>query len=254
MLELSTTRPHAALLIIGDEILSGRTQDRNIPFLAKELHQQGIQLDQVRIVSDKKDHIRHHLHELRTTCDFVITTGGLGSTHDDLTVQTIAETVQKPLIYMPEAWHMMTQHHGHDLDEIYKKMAYFPEGSRLISNTVTGAPGFSIENIHALAGVPSIMKSMFQSLKPHLPQGTPWHTYTLTCRDVSEALIGAELESIQASYPQVSIGSYPSYENTCPLQLVLKADAQEHALLEKALEACINLLKTHGETPQIHKA
>lgn len=241
-------RPSACVVIIGHEILSGRTQDQNLAYIAQGLLNKGIALQEARVVQDDLEEIAHTLREARARFQVLITTGGLGSTHDDVTTAAVAQAIGQPLIHHPEAWRMMEQHYGTTLDLVYQKMACLPHGAVLIPNHVTGAPGFSIHNIHVLAGVPVIMRAMFDALLPRLPQGRPWYTQTVTCR-VEEGLIAQDLEAIQARYPDVQIGSYPVYgaETSYSLSLVLKAESA--ARLQDALHACTALIQKHGGVP-----
>ncbi|PPR20214.1 MAG: Nicotinamide-nucleotide amidohydrolase PncC, partial [Alphaproteobacteria bacterium MarineAlpha10_Bin3] len=164
----------AAMVIIGSEILSGRTQDTNLNTLARGLNDVGIVLSEARIVSDAPDAIVAALNELRARYDYVFTTGGIGPTHDDITAQCVADAFEVPLILNPEARALLQAHYdrtGRELNAARLRMAHTPQGASLIANPVSTAPGFRIENVYVLAGVPVVMQAMLDGLKPGLTGG-----------------------------------------------------------------------------------
>lgn len=199
----------AALVIIGNEILSGRTQDANLAFLGRELNEAGIQLREVRVVPDEEAEIVTAVNDCRARYDHVFTTGGIGPTHDDITSACVAKAVGRPLIRHPEAERRLRAYYPPEkLNEARLKMAETPEGAELIDNPVSVAPGFRVENVYVLPGVPSILQAMFAGLKPKLRGGAVVHSRTLTVF-CPEGEIAAPLGRIQAEHRGLEIGSYP---------------------------------------------
>ncbi len=204
----------AALLIIGNEILSGRTKDKNMGWLAENLTAKGINLTEARVIADIPDAIIEAVNTLRKTYDYVFTTGGIGPTHDDITAECIAKAFDAELFEDPEARRRLEVHYaesGSELNEARLKMAKVPRGSTLIDNPVSAAPGFQIENVYVMAGVPRIMQAMFDGIASGLVGGDEILSvemqFNLGEGDIADALTG-----IQAAYPDIDIGSYPSYK------------------------------------------
>ncbi|MBL0318760.1 MAG: competence/damage-inducible protein A [Alphaproteobacteria bacterium] len=199
----------AAVLIIGNEILSGRTLDSNGNYLAKQLVALGINLEEIRSIPDRTETIISHINELRKKVTYVFTTGGIGPTHDDITSEAVAQAFGVSLICHPEAYLRLEKHYGKDdLNEARIKMAYVPSGAQLIDNPISAAPGFNLENVYVFAGVPKIMQAMFDFIKPMLKGGTPVESKTVELM-VTEGTIAASLSDIQSQFPDVEIGSYP---------------------------------------------
>ncbi len=203
----------ACLLIIGNEILSGRTQDANLAYLAKGLNEVGIQLREVRVIPDVSETIIATLNAVRVHFNYVLTTGGIGPTHDDITAQCVADAFGVPLLLHDEAKRRLEERYsamGHTLplNAARLRMAHIPQGARLIDNPVSAAPGFLIGNVAVMAGVPQIAQAMFQSLKPLLVGGTPVQSVSITCT-LAEGTMAAALGTIQADFPDIDIGSYP---------------------------------------------
>ena len=199
----------AALVIVGNEILSGRTQDANLAFLARELNEVGIQLREARVVLDDAAEIVAAVNALRVRHDHVFTTGGIGPTHDDVTSAAVAQAVGRPLVRHPEALRRLLAYYPPEkVNEARLKMADTPEGAELIDNPISVAPGFRVGNVHVLPGVPSILQAMFAGLKPRLKGGAPVRSRTLTVYR-PEGEIAQPLAEIQARHPAVEIGSYP---------------------------------------------
>ena len=164
----------AALVIIGNEILSGRTQDANLNYLAKQLTSMGIQMSEVRAIRDDMDEIIDAVNSLRKRFDYVFTTGGIGPTHDDITCESIAKAFGRKYILNLEAKTILEEYYdgsSRELNEARLRMAYTPEGASLIENPVSSAPGFMVENVIVLAGIPAVMRAMFESLAPTLRTG-----------------------------------------------------------------------------------
>ncbi len=206
-----TDRVTAGLLVIGDEILSGRTQDANIAWLAQKLGAMGIALSEVRIVADIEADIVAALNALRTRYRYVFTTGGIGPTHDDITAESVAAAFGVPLDRHPEAVRILEERIGKEqLNEARLRMANVPRGGELVTNSVSGAPGFRMDNVFVLAGVPAIMQAMFEAVADRLEGGIPMQSRTVHCT-LPEGTIAAALGEIQQRYPDVSIGSYPYF-------------------------------------------
>jgi molybdenum cofactor synthesis domain-containing protein len=199
----------AALIIIGNEILSGRTQDANLAFIARELGEIGIRLEEARVVADVEGAIVEAVNACRARHDYVFTTGGIGPTHDDITSACIAKALRRPHRREPEAERRLRAYYPPEkLNEARLKMAEMPEGAELIDNPVSVAPGFRIENVYVLPGVPSILQAMFAGLKPRLAGGAPVRSRTVTVF-CPEGEIAQPLGEIQVRHPAVEIGSYP---------------------------------------------
>ena len=240
----------AALLIIGDEILSGRTRDANLPHLARELNERGIRLAEARVISDDEDAIIEAVNALRARCSYVFTTGGIGPTHDDITAQSIAKAFGVPLVRDAEAVRRLQSHYEPgQLNAARLRMADVPEGAELVDNPVSQAPGFRMENVYVLAGVPTIMRAMLDGVLLQLVGGRPLLSRTVTCT-LGEGLLAEGLGVIQDRHPDVSIGSYPYFRaGKFGVSLVLRAD--DAWLLGAATEDVAVLIRSHGDEPQI---
>ncbi len=203
--------PTAAILIIGDEILSGRTQDTNTHFLAGELTAHGIDLKQVRVVPDDAQTITDAVRELSAAHTHLFTSGGIGPTHDDITADCIAAAFGVPIDIRDDARALLTEFYeakNADITAARLRMARIPQGATLIENPVSIAPGFTLENVHVMAGVPSVFKAMVTSLLPTLTGGTPLLSQTL-CLMFPESRIAKPLGEIAQANPDISLGSYP---------------------------------------------
>jgi len=203
--------PKACLLIIGDEILSGRTQDANLKFIGQRLAEMGILLQEARVIPDTPDVIVETLNTCRARYTYVFTTGGIGPTHDDITTVCVARAFGREVVRNPEAVAILKEYYGERVNEARLKMTEVPDGPdvELINNRVTAAPGYRIENVYVLAGIPNIAQAMFEAFAPTLQSGDPVHSNNVDAF-VRESDIAAELSEIQAKYPHVSIGSYPT--------------------------------------------
>jgi molybdenum cofactor synthesis domain-containing protein len=205
----------AALLVIGDEILSGRTQDKNVAQLALWLNEQGIGLAEVRIVPDDIKRIAESVNALRAAHDYLFTTGGIGPTHDDITVDAIAAAFAVPVIVHPEARRILENYYRdrpRGLTEARLRMARTPEGAELIPNPYSGAPGVKMGNVYILAGVPDIAASMLQGLAGKLEGGRPVVSVTVGAR-AAESDVADLLRETEAANPGVAIGSYPFFKD-----------------------------------------
>ncbi|MBF9031286.1 competence/damage-inducible protein A [Rhodobacterales bacterium HKCCE3408] len=205
------TTPTAAMLVIGDEILSGRTRDANMHFLAGALTRHGIALKEVRIVADDRPAIVAAVNALRETWDHVFTSGGIGPTHDDITAEAIAEAFGMSIGVRDDARAILQAHYdrqGMEMNEARLRMARIPEGAALIDNPISAAPGFTLGNVHVMAGVPTIFEAMVASVLPTLAGGPPLLSQSLRI-ERGEGDIAAVLSDIAGAHPEVSIGSYP---------------------------------------------
>lgn len=201
----------AALIIIGDEILSGRTQDANLYYLASWLNQAGVVLGEARIVKDIQAEIVDAVNLCRAKYDYVFTTGGIGPTHDDITSAAIAKAFGVELVRDPEAVAIFAQYYTPDkMTEARLKMADIPAGATLIENPVSAAPGFQIENVFVMAGIPAVMQAMLEKLRGRIKGAEPVKSSTITVFS-GESAIAVFLGEVEAEFPGISIGSYPFY-------------------------------------------
>lgn len=205
----------AALLIIGDEILSGRTEDRNISQVARWLNSQGIRLREARVVADEEQAIVTAVNALRPNHDYVFTTGGIGPTHDDITVDSVAAAFGVPVIVHPEARKILEDYYRDrplGVTEARLRMARVPAGAELIPNPTSGAPGVRMGNVYILAGIPNIAKAMLEALEGRLEGGEPMVSVTVRAH-AAESDVAQLLREVQDAYPGVAIGSYPFYSD-----------------------------------------
>jgi len=225
----------AALVIIGDEILSGRTHDKNTPWIAEQLTALGIRLGEVRVIPDIEQTIIDTVNVMRAAHDYVFTTGGIGPTHDDITAESVAHAFGVEVELHEGAYQELLKYYKDEseITEARKKMAMIPQGGELIDNPVSGAPGIKIENVYIFAGVPRIMQSMFDAVAPTL------------------SAVADELGKIQENYPEISIGSYPQYRNgKFGTTLVMRGINDND--LNGATEDVVALVKSLGdENPEI---
>jgi molybdenum cofactor synthesis domain-containing protein len=248
--EISQTPVTAAVLVIGDEILSGRTQDTNTAYIAKFLGALGIDLREARVVPDVEDEIVAALNALRGRYDYVFTTGGIGPTHDDITADAIAKAFGVGIDYHPEALAMLgARYKQGEFNDMRKRMARIPEGGTLIKNSISTAPGFQIGNVFVMAGVPMIMRAMLEeSVAPRLRRGVVVVSAIVSAR-IAEGRIAAALAEIQEKHKTVSIGSYPYYrEDGFGVQLV--ARGRDAALVESAAKAIESAIRAEGVQPE----
>ena len=202
----------AALVVIGDEILSGRTQDANIAYLAKWLGLQGIRLREVRVVADDTAAIVAAVNALRVAHDYLFTTGGIGPTHDDITVDAIAQALGVEVVLHPQAVAVLTDHYGDAINTARLRMARVPAGAELIENPRTKAPGIRFGNIFIMAGVPAITRSMLESLDGMLPGGRPVRSRTVAAW-TAESRVASLLAAVEKAHDGVQIGSYPFWRD-----------------------------------------
>ena len=244
----ANSSPTAAVLVIGDEILSGRTQDTNTNTIARFLGALGIDLKEARVVGDAQDEIVAALNALRARYTYVFTTGGIGPTHDDITADAVAKAFGVGIDYHPEALAILAARiKPENFNEMRKRMARIPFGADLVKNGVTAAPGFQIGNVFVMAGVPNIMQAMLQDIEPRLVRGQVVHAVTVSAH-IGEGAIAAALAKLQGEHVGVAIGSYPYYrEDGYGVQLV--ARGRDAAAVEKVALALEEIVRNAGAEP-----
>ena len=204
---------NAIIILIGNEILSGRTQDANVTFLSKWLNELGVRVEEVRVILDNQEVIVNCINEVRKNFKYVFTTGGIGPTHDDITSRSIAKAFNLSYGYNKEAYEILEKHYrSGEFNDGRKKMAKMPDKASLIYNPSSGAPGFIIENVYCLPGVPSIIKSMVGGLENKIKGGKKTLSETISVNTV-ESEIAKPLEDVQNNFSNVEIGSYPFFRS-----------------------------------------
>jgi molybdenum cofactor synthesis domain-containing protein len=239
----------AALIVIGDEILSGRTQDRNVAQVALWLNEQGIRLAEVRIVPDDRHRIADAVNALRPAHDYLFTTGGIGPTHDDITVDSIAAALGVKVIVHPEARAILEDYYAErgGLTEARLRMARVPDGAELIANPTSGAPGVRIGNLFILAGVPHIAASMLEALTGRLEGGRPLVSVTIGAY-AAESEVAELLRDTEAAHEDVSIGSYPTVsDGRYCANFVIRAE--DGALARRCADSLAEALRSAGYEP-----
>ncbi len=245
------TNPTACLLIIGNEVLSGRTRDANLQFLATRLGEIGIPLAEARVIPDIPEVIIGTLNAVRARFDHVFTTGGIGPTHDDITSECVARAFGVPWEIHEETRALMAADYARrnppvELNAARLRMATLPRGAVPIRCAATTAPGFSMGNVHVMAGVPSIMRAMFEALAPTLAGGRPIVSRSVHAHHVYEGQIAAGLAEIQGRFPDLDLGSYPYYHGTGG-GVALVAKGTDGAAVEAAATEMLALLGRFGE-------
>ena len=238
----------AALVVIGNEVLSGRTRDANLQFLAVGLGQIGIQLRETRVIPDVEAEIIAAINALRPKHDYVFTTGGIGPTHDDITSAAVAKAFERPFVRNSEAEEILRAHYKpQDITEARLKMADMPDGVALLANPVSRAPGFRIENVIVLPGVPRIMQAMFDGYKHQLTGGAEVRSVSITSA-IQEGATAKLLGELQGKFPDVEIGSYPFVRDgkvgTC-----LVARSADLERLDLAAEGIREIVRIQGGEP-----
>ena len=246
---MSDANPTACLVIIGNEVLSGRTQDANIRYVASRLTELGISLREVRVIPDIADTIVRTINEVRAQYDYVFTTGGIGPTHDDITSECVAAAFGVPWEPHPEAWGRMERaYKPGEFNTARQRMATMPRGAALIDNPISTAPGFSIGNVHVMAGVPSIMRAMFENVAPLLKAGPPIRAEAVHVARLGEGLLAEGLGDIQRRYPDTDIGSYPFYRASGN-GVAIVAKGTNLSRLRSAIDEVSHLIISLGGTP-----
>ena len=234
----------AALLVIGDEILSGRTKDKNIGYIAEYLTNIGIDLKEVRVVPDEMEEIVDAVNRLRARYTYLFTTGGIGPTHDDITADAISQALGIPLYEDPRIIAAMLERlKPEDLNEARRRMARIPVGAEHVVNPISKVPGFKIENVIVMAGVPSIMQAMMDDVAPRLTTGARMMMETVEATGIPEGTYATALAEIAKAHPDTIIGSYPQFhEGRFRNQIVVRS--KDGAAMQAALEAVDAMLKT----------
>ncbi len=238
----------ACLIVIGNEILSGRTKDANLSYIAEGLGEMGIRLREARVIPDVDETIVEVVNECRARYDYVFTTGGIGPTHDDITADAVARAFGVELEFHPDAVALLKAAlQGRELNEARMRMARIPVGGTIIDNPVSSAPGFQIGNVFVLAGVPMIMRAMFDGLAHRLVGGAPMLSRSVAA-ELAEGQIAAGLGRIQDDHEDVEIGSYPYYrQGRFGVSIVLRATDQ--ARLDAAAGQVAELMRELGAEP-----
>lgn len=241
--------PTACVLIIGDEILSGRTQDANLKYFAARFAEFGVRLKEARVIPDDADVIVGTLNTVRALYSYVITTGGIGPTHDDITTACVARAFGRRVVRHPGVVGKMTAYFGDRLNDARLKMAEIPDGPdvSLIESETTIAPGYRIENVFVLAGIPSIAHAMFEALAPQLERGAPMLSGNVGAA-VREGDIAEGLTAIQEKFPSVAIGSYPSMR-AGGFHTSIVARSTDAEAIRKVLEDVAALMRAQGGDP-----
>jgi molybdenum cofactor synthesis domain-containing protein len=248
---MSEKRVTAAVLLIGDELLSGRTQDINLQTIAKFLAPLGVQVAEARVVPDVPEKMVAAINELRRAYDYVFTTGGIGPTHDDKTADAIAAAFGAHIGVRDDARAILEAHYkgGANLNEARLRMARIPDGATLIANPVSKAPGFQMENVFVMAGVPSVMRGMLQDVGPRIKGGTVLRSVTVRAKGVREGQIASGLEALEQSAEGVGFGSYPWFSPE-GYGVHLVARTADIAALEKAGRDLSDLVRQAGGEPE----
>lgn len=230
--------PTAAMLVIGDEILSGRTRDSNMNYLAKALTEHGIALTEARMISDDHTVIVRHVRELSGSYDQVFTSGGIGPTHDDITAEAVADAMGANCGIRDDARAILQAHYdrsGQEMNEARLRMARIPDGATLIENPVSAAPGFTLGNVHVMAGVPKIFETMVAGILPTLTGGAPMVSASLRI-ERGEGDIAGPLGDLAEANPDVSLGSYPFTQNGIYGSNIV-ARSQDQAAIDRVMTA-----------------
>jgi molybdenum cofactor synthesis domain-containing protein len=239
----------AAVLVIGDEILSGRTKDRNLGYIAEYLANIGVDVREARVVPDVEDEIVAAVNALRARYDYLITTGGIGPTHDDITADSIGRAFGVPVGEDPRAIAIMLERYAPaDLTPARRRMARMPEGADLIENPISRAPGFRIGNVYVLAGVPAVMQAMLDFAARTMKTGALMQVEVIAAGSLPEGLYGEALGAIALAHPNVAIGSYPSFrDGRFNNQIVVRGkDEEAVAAARRAVEEMVAALSRNA--------
>lgn len=244
-----SANPTASILVIGDEILSGRTQDLNVKFLGERLASLGVRLKEVRIIPDVPAVIADTLNECRAKYSYVFTTGGIGPTHDDITTACVAQAFGVNVVRNAEAERRLREYYGDKVNDMRLRMADVPDHKdvELIDNHISVAPGYRIENVFIFAGVPSVAKAMFEAIVPRIKGGDPVYSQAVDAH-VREGEIAQRLAEIQSAYPTVTIGSYP-FMRFDKLGTSIVARSTDKSAISKAISDVGDAMKALGGEP-----
>lgn len=248
----SRPNPTAGIIVIGDEVLSGRTRDSNINWLAVNLDRIGIRLCEARIIPDLREAIVATVREFSESYDLVFTSGGIGPTHDDITTECVAAAFERKVVRNAVAEARLREHYkgtGTEFNDARKKMADIPEGATLIDNPVSSAPGFIVENVHVFAGVPSILQAMFDGISDRLAGGLAMTRLTVQCA-TGEGGIADMLESVQRTHDGVKIGSYP-WSRPGQIGTAVVVSGLDSDVVRKAAAAVVEGVRARGHSANL---
>ncbi len=243
----------AGALAIGDELLSGRTRDSNIHYLAGRLTALGVRLEEARFTPDDVDAIANALNAMRARWDYVFTSGGIGPTHDDITVDAVAKAFDVSVVEDPNALAALERWYaarGETVTAARRRMARAPSGAALIDNSASGAPGFHIANVFVMAGVPRVFEAMLAAVEPRLRRGARLEAHAVTAQDLPESQIAEALREVQTAFPAVRLGSYPIDADVKGVTVV--ARAEEAAAAGAAIDAVADAMRALGAAPRRH--
>lgn len=235
----------SSLVIIGNEILSGRTQDKNTAWIGEKMAAHGVPLAEVRVVPDIEDKVIEAVNAFRQEYDYVFTTGGIGPTHDDITASCVAKAFDLPFGRHEQAYQVLLEYYGpEELTDARATMADMPEGASLIPNPVSGAPGFRVENVFVMAGVPRIMQAMLENVVADIRPGETIKSNTISC-NLQESIMAEGLGEVQKQYDNVDIGSYPSFRGGI-LNVSVVLRSVDEAVLKTATQDVLDLVDDRG--------
>jgi molybdenum cofactor synthesis domain-containing protein len=250
--DLEPVETTACLILIGNELLSGRTQDKNLAFIATELNEVGVRLREARVIPDVRETIVATLNECRVKHDYVFTTGGIGPTHDDITTECVAAAFGVGLYRDPVTVDLLTQRtreRGQEMNEARLRMATFPVGAELLPNSISAAPGYRLDNVFVMAGIPRVMQVMFEAARSQLRGGRKVQARSVAV-DLGEGTIADCLSALQAKHPSIDIGSYPQMRPVgFRVSVVLRST--DEAMLDRVTEELIGALRAIGGDPQL---
>lgn len=244
-------RQTAAVLLIGNELLSGQTVDKNMNYIAKSLFKHGVDLRECAVIADVQEDIIRVVKDFSTRFTYVFTTGGIGPTHDDITAETMAKAFNRPFVQNKEAFEILREKYGEaNLTDSRGRMTMMPEGVELIYNQATAAPGFRIENVFVMAGIPYIMQTMMDHALTMIPKGQARHK-SLVLIKVYESFLAPGLHQIQDQYPEVEIGSYPHWIEGQAWGVRVAITSSDEELYNQALEAVLSLAREFDKNAAI---
>jgi len=242
----------ACVVMIGDELLSGRTKDANLAYIAQHLNEVGVQVREARVIPDVEEIIVSVINEVRASFDYVFTTGGIGPTHDDITADSVAKAFGVPIGIHPEAFAILDAHYketGNEFTEARKRMARIPETAELLPNRVSRAPGFRIGNVYVMAGIPMVMQVMLDEAMQGLEGGAKMMSRTVSAA-IGEGTIAEKLGSLQERFPTVSLGSYPFYRGKV-FGVSLVARSTDVTALDAVAEELAGMIRSFGIEPEL---
>ncbi len=243
--------PSAAVLLIGNEILSGQVQDKNLAHIAGRLQDIGILVREARVIPDVEETIIATVNELRARYTYVFTTGGIGPTHDDITARCIAMAFNQAFVRNERAAELLSTNVTPQTNlEGRLRMAMMPEGARLLESTISKAPGFAVENVYVMAGIPHIMHEMLESAMPELKSAKKRDVVHIYAR-IPESRIAKDLEDIQNQHPMLEIGSYPKWDNEGPKGVEFVIKGYDGGIVNHATERILEMLKGYGAEPEV---